>query len=85
MMWQRGFLMAYGSNQVFKSANIYFVHAQGPGGGMATDCWGGCCSHCPKLPPMTQLTKEFCNKYATGNKKKYYATCEDWDSNKCHK
>lgn len=85
MMWQRGFFLSYTQNAVIRSANIYFVHAQGPSGGLSTDCWGSCCEHCPQLPGFTQLTQEFCDKYATGDKKKYYATCEDWDSKECHK
>lgn len=84
MMWQRGFFLSYSDNMQYRSANVYFIHAQGPTSSLATDCWGGCCEHCDKIPGFSTLTQEFCDKYAQGDKKSYYATCEDWDSNKCH-
>lgn len=84
MMYQRGFFLTYSNDSVERSAIIQFVHAQGPMARYATDCWGGCCQHCPKIPGFSTLTKEFCDKYAQGDKKSYYATCEDWDTDKCH-
>lgn len=84
MSFQRGFYLSYMANQKFRSASIMWMHAQAPGRGMATGCWGGCCDLCPVIPGFGDFSKEWCDKYATDENRAWYGTCKDWNSKKCH-